>query len=135
MKQAACTIVSLNYLPYARALCSSFLCHHPEWKLYVLLVDRLTPNIDLSSEQFDLVLVEDLDIPDFPSIAFKYDILELNTNVKPTFLKALFRLGYERVIYLDPDIFVYSPLSPVLSALKNSGSKYRDYSSCVIARR
>jgi hypothetical protein len=117
MTQAACTIVSLNYLPYARVLCNSFLRHHPGWKFYVLLVDRLPKDIDLSQEEFEMVLVEDLGIPNFPSLAFKYDILELNTNVKPTFLKTLLARGIDQLVYLDPDIFVYRRLDSVIEAM------------------
>jgi hypothetical protein len=117
MTRAACTIVSFNYLPYARTLCASFLALHPECKFYVLLVDRLPEGFVLSQEQFELVAVEDLGILDFPSVAFKYDILELNTNVKPTFLKMLLARGLDEIIYLDPDIFIYQALAPVFESL------------------
>ena len=120
MIRAACTIVSLNYLPYARTLCESFLNFHPNHKFYVLLVDRLPSGVDLSREKFETVLVEDLGIPDFESVAFKYGILELNTNVKPTFLKRIFSLGAEQVIYFDPDILVCSVLDPIFEALDQS---------------
>jgi len=65
-----------------------------------------------------LELVENLEIPNFRSVAFKYDVLELNTNVKPTFLKSLFARGFDQVVYLDPDIFVYQELESVFSALQ-----------------
>jgi len=120
MTLAACTIVSLNYLPYARVLCDSFLRHHPECRFYVLLVDRLPDEIDLTNELYELVLVEDLHIPNFKSVAFKYDVLELNTNVKPTFLKSLIARGFDQLVYLDPDIYVYHPLESVFSALVDS---------------
>jgi hypothetical protein len=117
MKRAACTIVSLNYLPYARVLCSSFLRHHPDCKFYVLLVDRLPDDVNLTNEKFELELVEHLGIPDFQSVAFKYDVLELNTNVKPTFLKSILSRGFDQLVYLDPDIFVYQKLESVFDAL------------------
>jgi hypothetical protein len=120
MIRAACTIVSLNYLPYARTLCESFLAFHPDYKFYVLLVDRLPLDFDLSAEKFETILVEDLGIPDFDSVAFKYGILELNTNVKPTFLKRLIALGMQQVIYFDPDILVCSALDPIFNALDES---------------
>jgi hypothetical protein len=120
MIRAACTIVSLNYLPYARVLCESFLSFHPDCKFYVLLVDRLPKDFDLSGERFDLVLVEDLRIPNFESVAFKYDILELNTNVKPTFLKSLLARGIDQLIYLDPDICIYASLSFIYDAVSSS---------------
>jgi hypothetical protein len=117
MVRAACTIVSLNYLSYARTLCDSFLRFHPDCKFYVLLVDRLPADFQRLSERFEIITVEELDIADFPSVAFKYDILELNTNVKPTFLKALLVRGIDQLVYLDPDIFVYRALDSVFAAL------------------
>ena len=117
MIRAACTIVSLNYLPFARTLCESFLRFHPRCKFYVLMVDRLPPGFDISNEKFELVLVEDLKIPNFESVAFKYGILELNTNVKPTFLKKILNDGVDHIIYFDPDILIYSPLDLIYDAL------------------
>ena len=50
----------------------------------------------------------DIGLEDVRGEAMKYDILELNTNVKPTFLKHLLeRYGLTKLVYLDPDIFVY----------------------------
>ncbi len=121
MIRAACTIVSLNYLPYARTLCASFLDFHPDCKFYVLLVDRLPDGFDITHEKFELILVEDLGIPDFESVAFSYSILELNTNVKPTFLKRILGEGVDQVIYFDPDILICSALDPVYAALTASG--------------
>src|ERR1700747_56973 len=115
MIRAACTIVSLNYLPYARTLCESFLRFHPDHTFYVLLVDRIPEGIDLSRENFKLVLVEDLGIPNFFSVAFKYGLLEVNTNVKPTFLRKIFSEGVDQVLYFDPDISIYSPLDSIYS--------------------
>lgn len=120
MIRAACTIVSLNYLPYARTLCDSYLKFHPDHKFYVLLVDRLPEGFDISHEKFELVLVGDLGIPNFESVAFKYDILELNTNVKPTFLKTLLGRGVDQLIYFDPDILIYSAVDLIFDALSAS---------------
>jgi hypothetical protein len=117
MTRAACTIVSFNYLPYARTLCESFLEFHPGYRFYVLLVDRLPAGFDLSHEPFELVLVEDLHIPNFEAVAFKYDILELNTNVKPALLKALLARGVDQLIYFDPDILICSAVDLVYNAL------------------
>lgn len=120
MTRAACTIVSLNYLPYARTLCDAFLGQHPELPFYVLIVDRPSPEIDLSRERFQPIWVEELGIPDFPSVAFKFDILELNTNVKPTFLKSLLASGVDELIYFDPDILVCSSVSFIFDLLRSS---------------
>jgi hypothetical protein len=117
MTRAVCTIVSLNYLPYARSLYESFREIHSDWKFYVLIADRLPANMPPLEEQFEFFFVEELRIPNFSSMAFKYDVLAFNTNVKPTFLRFLLDRGVQQLIYLDPDIFVYSPLTPIFDSL------------------
>jgi hypothetical protein len=117
MVRAACTIVSLNYLPYARTLCDSFLELHPGCKFHVLLVDRVPKDLDLSQEKFELTVVEDLGIPDFETVAFKFGVLELNTNVKPTFMMRLLDGGIDQLIYFDPDILLCAPADPVYDEL------------------
>ncbi|HEX4953572.1 MAG TPA: glycosyltransferase [Thermoanaerobaculia bacterium] len=109
---AACTIVSKNYLPFARTLARSFAEHHPGSPFFVLLVDRIEGAFDPAAEPFEVIEVETLgNIPDFPAFAFKYTILELNTAVKPFFLARLLeRAGIEKLIYLDPDILLFRPL-------------------------
>ncbi len=114
---AACTIVSKNYLAYARTLARSFKALHPDIPFYVLLVDQLDGSVDPTKEPFCLVEVESLGIPHFKQISFQYDILELNTNVKPTFLKHLLASGHRKVLYLDPDIRIYSQLSDAFGEL------------------
>lgn len=120
MIRAACTIVSLNYLPYARTVCESYLRFHPDHKFYVLLVDRLPHDHIPTQESFELVLVDDLGIPDFESIAFKYDILELNTAVKSTFMKSLLDRGVDELIYFDPDILICSSVELIFKILSDS---------------
>jgi len=109
---AVCTIVSKNYLAFARTLMNSVADIHPEWKRYVLLVDEIDGYFDPSQENFQLVRVADLHLPDADKFLFRYSLLELNTAVKPWFLEWLFQVGStEKVVYLDPDICVYRPLA------------------------
>jgi glycosyltransferase involved in cell wall biosynthesis len=115
----ACTIVSKNYLPFARVWARSLAAQHPEAQLFVLLVDRVDGCFDPAAEPFELVEVEALEnIPDFRAFAFKYTVLELNTAVKPFFLEHLFaRTGTRKLIYFDPDILVFQPLTELLALL------------------
>jgi hypothetical protein len=118
---AACTIVSPNYLAYARTVAASYLAQHPDHRFFVLIVAKLTDSAPFAHEPFEAVMLPEIGLADLPGEAMKYEILELNTNVKPTFLKHLLaRHGLERVVYLDPDIFVYSPLTPVFDALREN---------------
>ena len=121
MKTCFLTIVSANYLAYARVLADS-LSHHHDGELQVLIVDRATVQVRAAVEKSGLhcVYAEELGLPDFERLAYKYDILELNTALKPSFLKLLFSKGFEQAIYLDPDIQVHAPLLPVMAALEKS---------------
>lgn len=115
---AACTIISKNYLSLARVWSESFLRHHPGARTFVLIVDRIEGKFDRSKEAFEVIEVEELEIPSFEDLAFKYSILELNTAVKPFLMEFLFKnRGVEQLVYLDPDTFVYSPLTKVSEEL------------------
>lgn len=117
----ACTIVSPNYLHYARTLAASYMAHHPQDQFFVLLVSRERPATLDPSDSFRVLHLEDLDLPGIHSLAMQYDILELNTNVKPTLLKYLFReFVADNVVYLDPDIFIYDRLQPIFDHLQHA---------------
>ena len=112
------TIVAKNYVAYARAWARSLRERHPDARVVVLLTDRNDGTLDPAAEPFDLVEVEDLGIPGFASMAFRYDVMELSTAVKPAFLEHLLATGDEEAaLYFDPDILVLSPLDPMLGAL------------------
>jgi len=114
----ACTIASNNYLAFARVLAASYQEHHPDAPVFVCVVDRPDPAIDYPSLPFTCVFAADLRIPCFESFAFRYDILELNTAVKPFFLAHLRdRYGLDRILYLDPDIWVLDTLTGIEEAL------------------
>ena len=48
-----------------------------------------------------------------------YDVIELNTNVKPFAIKYLLS-KYDAVVYLDPDVKVYTSLDSVFEALNHA---------------
>jgi lipopolysaccharide biosynthesis glycosyltransferase len=120
MSNVVFTIVSRNYFAYARTLGASLTDSNPGISFHVLVVDRKDPAFAAQNADLRITWVEDLDIPNFEHVAFKYDILELNTNVKPTFVQRLLQ-SYDKAIYLDPDIFVYSSLEPIYDLLDEHG--------------
>ena len=84
----------------------------------MLLVDEPDAATTAESYPFEVVYAKELPIEDFCGVAFRFDVLELNTNVKPTFLKYLLRRdGTEKVVYLDPDIYFYRSLEVVFDLL------------------
>jgi len=120
LKRVACTIVSANYLHFAWSLAESFLKFHPNDEFHLLLVDRMPDDFTSRDSRVHLHEVEDLGLPSFRSLAFKFDILELNTGVKPSFLKHLFNLGADKVIYFDPDIYIFQSVELIYDALASA---------------
>ncbi|WP_386069651.1 glycosyltransferase [Tahibacter sp. UC22_41] len=114
------TIVSRNYLAYALTLLQSLAAHHPQSRRYLALADRSDDDADLANPLFELVRIEDLELPDFDAFVFRYDILELNTAIKPYVFRWLRRRhADEALIYLDPDVLVLTPLDAVAESLRS----------------
>ncbi|MEP5766282.1 MAG: glycosyltransferase family 4 protein [Halieaceae bacterium] len=110
------TIVSRNYLHYARTLMHSVEQFAPEADRLVGLCDE-RGDFDFSAENFDILEMRELPIPEIEKFIFRYTILELNTAIKPYIISSLFAQGYEKVIYFDPDIRIYSSLQQMLALL------------------
>jgi hypothetical protein len=113
MKTAVFTIISLNYASFAKTLMESITSLHPEWDRHVLVVDKHENLNIFGGEKFAAMSVEELPLPGMREFLFRYDVMELNTAVKPYMFTHLRRLGYDRVIYLDPDILVIDRLIDV----------------------
>ena len=68
--------------------------------------------------EFDRVLyAKDLDFPRFDRWLFKHDVVEASTAVKGQMLRHLLNQGAEKVVYLDPDIAVFSDLAEIIEKL------------------
>ncbi len=109
----ACTIVARNYLPAARVLASSFFEQHPDGRFATLVVDDVYGLVDATAEPFDVLFVADLplDAHEAKRMAAIYNVTELSTALKPWLLRALLDRNWDPVLYLDPDIKVFSPLT------------------------
>ncbi|NYT67181.1 glycosyl transferase [Pusillimonas noertemannii] len=116
---AALTICSLNYLAKALVLFESYVKYHPDHTFYVVLVDKKAELQLELPEGLRVVWVEDLNIPNFYQAAFAFDVIELNTNVKPAAMAKLLD-QHSCVVYLDPDIEIFARLDPVFTALKKA---------------
>lgn len=116
-KTAVVTIASENYFAQVQTLLQSLQETNPQWDRFFAVVDN--PDEDLyqalTLTDTGLITLEELDIPDLNDMKFRYDIMELNTAIKPFVLLNLLK-KYERVIYLDPDIRVYAEMKAVNKA-------------------
>jgi hypothetical protein len=117
---AACTIVSRNYLSFARVLAKSYARHEPGGPFYLLVVDGL-PDGEAVGADVHLLGPEDLALPNFYEMCFEYDVAELCTAVKPSLLLLLFnRFGEDEVIFFDPDVLIMRPLEELREPLASA---------------
>lgn len=116
------TCAACNYIPKVRMLFRSLRELHPEATLHLALADALPENVDLSTEPFDEIIpVSDLSIPEWKGWSFCHSIVELSTAIKPFYLKRLLeRDDCDQVLYLDPDMVVFSRLDDILETLEHA---------------
>ncbi|MBR7798710.1 glycosyltransferase family 4 protein [Undibacterium fentianense] len=91
---------------------------HPDWNRHVLFVDR--PDSSRHSDEatqpnnlYEPCWVDELPLPNKNAFLFRYGIMELNTAAKPYMFSQLRKKGYQRIIYIDPDILVLDRLVDV----------------------
>jgi hypothetical protein len=117
-KKCAFTIVAKNYIGLGRILGTSLQRLHNDVDFRIFVADTFddqTPSLPQ-----DVVIVKHLQLyseAEWTDMAFKYDLTEFCTAVKPACFERLFSEGYDQVLYFDPDIYIFSPLDGVFSKL------------------
>lgn len=117
----AFTICSNNYLAQAKTLGDSLLFHNPDYKFIIGLCDELSDQIDYSFfENIEIIPFSEINIYCYQEIIDKYNIIELNTSIKPSFFKYFINKyqELETVIYFDPDIQIFYSLIGLENYLK-----------------
>jgi hypothetical protein len=115
-RKLVCTIASLNYFAQTKSLAESIRKYTKNVDFYVLIADKIYDDtikekIEASDSITGIFYVDDLFINNVVELEFKYDIVELNTALKPFFLEFLLdQFHYDSVVYIDPDIMLYSNL-------------------------
>jgi hypothetical protein len=118
------TSATFSYIDRARVLARSIREMHPDWIIWICVADQKPTGIDGDWNEENLfdrvVTLEDLSIPNLESWIFRHGLVELCTAVKGHMLCKMLQAGAEKVIYLDPDIAVFSPLSEAVEVLEEN---------------
>jgi hypothetical protein len=117
------TLCSNNYLAQAKNLGDSLFRHNHEYKFIIGLVDKFHQSIDYTFfKNSTFIPVESLNLADFDSLWKRYNVIELNTCVKASYFKKIKQLYplVKNIIYLDPDIQVFSSLKSIEEWLTSS---------------
>lgn len=118
----AFTICSNNYLSQAIALADSLKQTNPEIDFTIGLLDQYekVPNpIKADFERYPIIEISSEMVENFDWMHQHYDIVEFNTAVKPSFFQYLKKQKpkADKFIFLDPDIWVYQPLTHIEKSL------------------
>jgi hypothetical protein len=117
------TIVAKNYTGLAQVLEQSarknsdadfFIVVADEWKGAEQLQEGLPGNVLTAKHILDISASE------WEQMAFKYNLVEFCTAIKAAAFQYFFKKGYEKVLYFDPDIYVFNPLQPVFDELSKT---------------
>lgn len=115
MKNVIFTICAKNYLAQAYVLAESIKKFEPETDFFIVVSDfddevvLVNDYVHLSPKILNTINLEDL--------AFKYNVIEFSTSIKPFFIEHFFINGYQNVIYLDPDMCIYDGLKSIYDNL------------------
>lgn len=117
-RMAYCTIASANYLARVQVFVDSLKHCQPDADIFVLMCESEEVCRRIREETgFAFLSPAEVCPRDWQIMAFQYDIIEMNTALKPFLLDALLDRGYAGAFYFDPDIAVYSGLAELETAL------------------
>jgi hypothetical protein len=119
---AAGTVVTSDYLPWARVLAGSFMRRHPGARFVVAVLDEPDPALLRADDAFELLRPADIGLggAEFGWMATIYDGFELSCAVKPWLLRTLLS-GADAALYLDADILVLDDLAAVAEQAAAAG--------------
>lgn len=109
------TVCNLAYLPKALVLADS-LIKFKQPKLKIFLFDRKI-DIELPIDIADFIWIEDVGIKYLYNYAFKYDIVEFSTSLKPYITLELLKTN-DNVVFLDPDTCLFNSLDSIWNDLR-----------------
>lgn len=115
------TICATNYIGLAKALEQSVLEYTHNVEFYIVVADEPSMQIKNKFSSNVLISKEILSIKQekWHEMAFKYNLTEFCTSIKPFSFNYFFNKGYEKVVYMDPDILTFSSMDIIFDYLVN----------------
>lgn len=121
MKKIIFTICASNYIGLAGVLEASIKQHNENVSFLIFVADESLSNDELKTLPANVLIAKNvLNIPieQWYQMAFKYDLTEFCTSIKPSCFKYIFNeFESESVIYLDPDILTFGNLDSIYKKL------------------
>ena len=113
------TIVAKNYIGLAQILENSIKQYHEDIDFHIVVADEFSQTeVVLPANTIIAKKVLDYSEEEWSDMAFKYSLTEFCTAIKPATFQYFLSMGYDKVIYFDPDIYVFSSLSTIFETLE-----------------
>jgi hypothetical protein len=119
--KVAFTLCSNNFLSYALTFADSFKKHNREYDVVIGIADAPSGQIDYKALTHRIVFMHEVGLPNLNWMIENYNIVELNTAVKPYYFEYLFNhFKAAEILFFDPDILVFG-------SVDSTTSNFRDY--------
>lgn len=121
LKNVVFTICSKNYLGLAQTLEKSLIQHNSELDFFIFIADEYSNDdiINLPANVFLAKNVLPFSEEEWKELSFKYTLVEFCTAIKPFCFTYIFEsLNRSKIIFLDPDVFVFNSLNSVFKNLE-----------------
>jgi hypothetical protein len=122
MERAICTIITKNYLAYARTLAETLHKYNPDYILYVLIVEPADEYLNPAIKKFKFIYLENLSDHDvIQKMCFYYTPFELCNGLRGFLHEYMFnQTSHQNWLYLDSDIAIYASLEEIFEALEKT---------------
>lgn len=121
-KHCIFTICAKNYIGLAQALEKSVMHYNNDVDFYIVVSDEFDTGMEPKVADNVLIAKNILEMDDdlWINMAFKYNLTEFATSIKPFSIEYFFKQKYDTVCYMDPDTYLFSDFSYIHDKL----SKY-----------
>lgn len=122
-KNVVFTIVAKNYIGLAQILEGSLKAKNSDTDFFIIVADEFSDDFGIEKLPSNILIARkelNISVQEWTDMSFKYDLTEFCTSIKPaSFSYFIEKTKYEKIIYLDPDIYIYSSLNPIYEMLED----------------
>lgn len=119
----AFTVCSVSHLGQAKAMADSFVKFNPDYTFKIGIVDKIAGRVKTADfDPYELIEIEEFEIPNLLHLCQKYDGLEMCCLAKPFMASYLLRQYPEvkKILYLDTDMLFFGTMESVEKELESA---------------